>query len=255
MAGDPVRIEAQTSTPPVTITVQSYPLAAPVPATTTTYVSTVTTTELPLTITPTPPMVIDQAKPVLTNTTILIGSGLSCNPSTSSIVQDCQLRASSFEQNVVNFWLGYHGLPQSDAPLLYQYATADVRAQIRSLMFANIQSVISEATPRSASDQALYNWISQAVQKNQIAYYAAFTAEYNRWRANTCGFQLNPVVAKAFGLTYDGAAFCSIGGIFQTPSLRIFRISTRLLRSTATTAPSPVQISRQHKSSCRLSRI
>ena len=215
MAADPVRLEAQN-----TVTINVQPLTVSVPATTETFTTIVTGTDIPLVIPQFPPVpIINTTKPVVTNVPVDITSYNNlCPPSPTSIIQDCELRNSSFETNVVNAWLGYHGLPQTDAPLLYQYATADVRSQIRALMFTAIQNIISEPTPRSASDQAVYNWISSAVEQNEIAYYNAFATEYARWRASPCSFTLNPIVAKSFGLTYNGEAFCSIGGVYQLPS-------------------------------------
>lgn len=217
MAADPIRLAAQ-STSSVTINVQ--PVTVSVPATTETFTTTVVNTSNPVTIPQfPPPTIVDTTKPVVTNVPVDISSYNNlCPPSTTTIIQDCSLRNSSFEQNIVNAWLGYHGLPLTDAPLIYQYGTADLRSQIRAFMFTAIENIIAEPTPRSASDQAVYNWISAAVEKNEIAYYSAFTAEYDRWLASPCTFTLNPIVATAFGLKYNQAAFCGLGGLYQSPA-------------------------------------
>jgi hypothetical protein len=201
------------------VTQPVYPATTTVPATTSTYVTVTQTPAIPVVFAPFPPVtILDTTKPVVTNQPVTITGTApgGCAPQSTSIVQDCTLRQTNFESNVVNAWLSYHGLPLTDAPLIYQYATPDVRAQIRALMFQYIQNVISETAPRSVNDQAVYNWISNAVQKNENAYYKAFKAEYNRWQASPCTFALNPTVASAFGLSYTQAVPSNCGASIST---------------------------------------
>jgi len=126
-------------------------------------------------------------------------------------------------------WLGVHGLPASLASSIYQYGGLDLRSDLRSFMFAYIEGVIEEdPSLRSASDQALYNWMQSAVEANQITYYTAATQEYNRWFTSPCTFQLDPVVAATLGLSYDGNGYCgaSLGAVFTdlpAPDVSYFR--------------------------------
>src|SRR5262249_61953237 len=34
--------------------------------------------------------------------------------------------------------------------------------------------------------------------------------EFNRWQSNPCLFTLDPVIASAYSLSYDGAPFCDV---------------------------------------------
>ncbi len=162
-------------------------------------------------------------KPVPPSTPIVLASQGGTNghcttpiPPTA-IVQDCTLGNTAFESNMINLWLAIHGRPPSDASILYQYAGMELRNELRNFMFAYLEGVIAEdRSQRSSDDQALFNWIQTAVQSNEIAYYKAAIQEYNNWVQNPCKFQLNPVVAQAYGLSYDGEGYCgaSIGATF-----------------------------------------
>ncbi len=154
-------------------------------------------------------------KPVPTMTPITVVSSGGKNGAcftaipANAIIQDCTLGNTSFESNMINLWLGVHGLPTSFASSIYQYGGLDLRSDLRSFMFAYIEGVIEEdPSLRSASDQALYNWMQSAVQANQITYYNAATQEYNRWFTSPCTFELDPLVASTLGLSYDGNGYC-----------------------------------------------
>ncbi len=154
-------------------------------------------------------------KPVPTMTPINIVSSAGKNGACISpipaiaIIQDCQLGNSSFESNMINLWLGVHGLPASYATSIYQYGGLDLRSNLRSFMFAYIEGVIQEdPSLRTPSDQALYNWMQSGVQANEIAYYDAATQDYNTWFRSPCTFHLNPLAAATFGLSYDGNGYC-----------------------------------------------
>ena len=145
----------------------------------------------------------------------------SCSPAipATAIIQDCILGNTSFESNMVNLYLGVHGLPSSDASVIYQYGSVDLRDQIRSFIFSYIQGVINETPAQLAAnpdDQAVYTWLEDAVQRNEISYYNSGVNEYYKWLSNPCQFQLNPVIASGFGISYNGAPYCdgALPGIF-----------------------------------------
>jgi hypothetical protein len=174
-------------------------------------------------------------KPVPTMMPITVGSfsgkNGSCAPAipANAIIQDCTLGNTSFESDMVNLWLAVHGLPASEASMIYQYGGLDLRSDLRSFMFAYIEGVIEEdASLRTPSDQAVYNWIQSAVEANEITYYTTATQEYNRWFTSPCTFTLNPTVAATEGLSYDGNGYCgaSLGAVFTdlpAPDVSYFR--------------------------------
>ncbi len=140
-----------------------------------------------------------------------IGNNGACTPAipSTAVIQDCGLGETSFESNMINLWLGVHGLPASDASLIYQYGGLELRSELRSFMFAYLRGVVLEdASQRSASDQALCDWLQTAVKNNEIAYYKAAVHEYQTWFTDPCSYQLNPSVAGTMGISYDGAAYC-----------------------------------------------
>ena len=157
----------------------------------------------------------------------------SCSPAipANAIVQDCILGNTSFESNMVNLYLGAHGLPSSDASVIYQYGGIDLRNQIRSFMFAYIQGVVNETPAQLAAnpnDQAVYTWLENAVKNNEITYYNSAVNEYYKWLDNPCQYQLNSVIAMGFGISYNGAPYCgaSLTGIFvsaQAPDVSYFK--------------------------------
>lgn len=200
---------------------QSVSLSISTPVSVPTYtqvVPNVTTTQV---ITAGTPLTNYSVKPVPPSSPINVISQAGTNghcataiPATA-IIQDCSLGNTAFESNMINLWLGVHGLPPSDASIVYQYGGIELRNELRGFMFAYIEGVIEEdPSLRSASDQALLSWIQNAVQANEIAYYQAATAEYNNWFESPCTFSLNATVAKSLGLSYDGAGYC--GSTFQS---------------------------------------
>ena len=181
-------------------------------------------------VAPTDPTLL--LKPTVDNLLIpAVGqNGLLCPVSYNSIIQDCSLRNTPFEKNQVAVYLGIHGIPQSDSPVLYSNATIDLRNAIRAYMFNYLVStILTDPAKRSSSDQNLYNWLSNAVKQQEIKYYQAFAAEYRKWQSDPCHFQLNPTIATALQITYNGFSACgaSIGGVFQTvgpPDVSYFKL-------------------------------
>jgi hypothetical protein len=151
-----------------------------------------------------------------------IGENGACTapiPSTA-IIQDCGLGHTSFESNMINLWLGIHGMPESEASVIYQYGGLELRSELRSFMFAYLRGVILEdASKRSPSDQALYNWLQSAVKDNEIAYYDKAVKEYQKWFVNPCSFQLDQTVADTFGISYNGQAYCIASRLPQATPL------------------------------------
>ena len=214
MVGDSVC--AQQPPPPQTVTTS-------VPITVSTYTEIVPNTQLPANvslgaITPTAvPKPVPLNGPI--NTTGASGTNGACTPAipATAIVQDCTLGNTSFESNMINLWLGIHGLPASDASLIYQYGGVELRSEIRSFMLAYLQGVIMEdPSQRSINDQHLFEWLQAAVENNEIAYYQAAAHEYSEWQNDPCNFQLNTTVANSFGISYDGEGYCA--GAYQRVS-------------------------------------
>ncbi len=211
-AGYPMRMQAQTSSSgPATTTAYDVYVSTPV------YIN-VTNPVIP--VDPiVPPASTAVVKPSvdfqLINPVPVSGSRTQfCVPNQNSIIQDCGLRQTPFEQNLVTLYLALHNIPASDLPLVYQYGTADLRNSLRAWMFNYLVNVIqAPASSRSASDQNLYNWMASAVENAEIAYYNAFKAEYDRWQADPCQFTPNP----AFPIFYSFTDECGLGGLTSSP--------------------------------------
>jgi hypothetical protein len=124
MSGEPVSAQP-------TITISA-------PVTVSTYTQVVPSTQLPANMSVGSLMLPPVSKPVPLmdpiNTLGGTGTNGSCTPaiSATALIQDCHLGQSSFESNMVNLWLGIHGLPATDAPLIYQYCGIELRSELRS---------------------------------------------------------------------------------------------------------------------------
>ena len=46
------------------------------------------------------------------------------------------------------------------------------------------------------------------VHKNEIALYTKAVEHYNKWTTDPCNFTLDPDLAQAYGISYNGAPFC-----------------------------------------------
>ncbi len=78
------------------------------------------------------------------------------------------------------------------------------------MMFTYITGVIAkQPAVRDAQEQQVYSWIQSAVRDNEVAMYAAATAEYNRWFNDPCHFSPDPTIAAKFGINYDAAPWCN----------------------------------------------
>jgi hypothetical protein len=113
------------------------------------------------------------------------------------------------ETDAVNVYLAGHGLPASDAHVIYDLGRSDLRSAIRGNMFVILRGIIGKpATSRTDHEKQLYNWFSAIVQQNEIALYTTAVNEFHRWQSDPCHFTLDPVIASAYSLSYDGAPYC-----------------------------------------------
>ena len=120
------------------------------------------------------------------------------------------------EQDSVNSHLALHGLQPSDAPVIYQYGRQDLRDEVRAAMFANLLGIIQKpASARSTHEQNLYNWLQGIVQTNEISLYTQAIQQYQEFLGNPCTFTLDPAVAAAYKLKFDGTPWC-FGGLLSS---------------------------------------
>jgi hypothetical protein len=123
------------------------------------------------------------------------------------------------ESDAVTAYLATHGLPASNAPLIYQYGRGDLRDAIRGEMMTLLKAIILEPpSQRTAHEQNLYNWLQGLVQQNEIAEYTAALNNFNSFLSDPCHFTLEPALAAQYNLKYDGTPFCFSGtqtSIFQ----------------------------------------
>ncbi len=135
------------------------------------------------------------------------------------------------EQDAVNGYLGFHGIPVNDpslvntqcltpdlcnsvpvtsASLVYTYGRSDLRSGIRAYLLSILLGIIETPTAsRTTHQQNLYNWFASVVQADEIAYYQNAYNEFLRWQSDPCTFTLDPTIASAYSLSYDGVPYCS----------------------------------------------
>lgn len=113
------------------------------------------------------------------------------------------------ESDAVNAYLGEHGLPASDAELIYSEGRTDLRNAIRAEMLTILLGIITKpASARTQHEQNLYLWMQAIIQQDEIAEYSSALAEYQKWKNNPCHYTLDPVIAAQYGLTYNGMVMC-----------------------------------------------
>lgn len=134
-----------------------------------------------------------------------------------------------FESDAVTTWLQLHQLPASDRAILYTYGRADVRNEIRGIMFDDLIRIIQEdPASRTPHETALYNWLKGVVDPLELQQYKDAAADADKWKADPCDWSPDPDVAAAYGLKYDNTAYCSgdplITGfsVMQVPSQSYF---------------------------------
>ncbi|MGH9772004.1 MAG: hypothetical protein ACRD4Q_09945, partial [Candidatus Acidiferrales bacterium] len=131
----------------------------------------------------------------------VIGKGIIRHASIDDVVQ--------LERDAVDGYLGLHNLPPGDAHIIYDYGRADLRNAVRGVMFNILLGIIEKpATERTAHEKKLYQWLQSLVQKNEIEEYRIAIAQFHRWRADPCNFTLDPDIASAYNLSYNGLHLC-----------------------------------------------
>ena len=107
-----------------------------------------------------------------------------------------------------------------DASVVYALGRTDLRNEVRAYMVEILEGIIrKQPGARTDHEQNLHNWLQALVRQNEIALYTNAVNEYQRWRTNPCGFTLDPAIASANGLSYDGAPFCAspLNSLFGGP--------------------------------------
>jgi hypothetical protein len=118
-----------------------------------------------------------------------------------------------FESDAVNAYLGLHGLPASDAHVVYDFGRQDLRDGVRAAMYTTLLGIIVKpASSRSAHEQTLYNWFQDIVHHNEIQEYTLALQHFNSFRSDPCKFTLDQNIADEYKLKYDGTPFC-FGGL------------------------------------------
>jgi hypothetical protein len=129
-----------------------------------------------------------------------------CTPSPNQIIQDCTfITSAQFEQTAVLANLAQHGLPSTDAPLVYQYGGSNLRNAIRGYMM-NILWADASADPSQLDDlqTGAIIWLQKKVQAEEVKYWAAAANEYNLWYKDKCNYPLDPRKARAVELRFFG---------------------------------------------------
>ncbi len=145
------------------------------------------------------------------------GGGLCTNSFGVRIIQTCNLgfgfypyqrNLDQLESDAVQTYLTTHNLPSTDASLVYTYGRADLRNEIRGNIMASLTGIILKPSGRTPQEQAVYNWVRDLIQQSEIDYYTNSIAEFNKWKGNPCNYRLDPDVARAYGLSYNGLQAC-----------------------------------------------
>lgn len=146
-------------------------------------------------------------------------NGTGCGPaSTTAIIRTNCVNGQLFnlfgdlnqlESDSVSAYLALHGLPATDASVIYTYGRQDLRDAIRASMFTQMLAIIKKAPlDRTQHEQTLFNWLQLLVQQNEIALYTNAIADSDRFFADPCTFTLDPDIASAYKLNYNGHPFC-----------------------------------------------
>ncbi|HEY2106095.1 MAG TPA: hypothetical protein VGH29_09950, partial [Candidatus Binataceae bacterium] len=128
---------------------------------------------------------------------------------------------AQLERDAVNAYLGLHSLPLGDAHIIYDSGRADLRNAVRGVIFNILLGIIgTQASKRTSHEQNLYNWFQSVVQQNEIEQYKLALAQYNSWQRDPCLFTLDPVIAREYKLSYNGAPFCGrFANLFLAPDV------------------------------------
>jgi hypothetical protein len=146
--------------------------------------------------------------------------GCDADPTSPSIIRQYCVNGTPYvsdltqlESDAVSMYLAENGLSASDAHVVYDYGRTDLRSAVRANMLILLQRIFQMPAAVRASqghehEQNLYNWFAALVQQNEIALYTQALNQFNTWQADPCRFTLDPTVAAANNLSYDGAVFC-----------------------------------------------
>lgn len=150
-----------------------------------------------------------------------------CASSADRILQDIcpngvpDTTLMNFEQETVDAWLTAHGMPLSNADLIYQHGRGDLRSVIRAAMFARILAIIAKSSAgRTATEQYIFEWFRQRVQDKEVGVVQYAVDERDRWENDPCHWDPDPDIADAYGLYYTGGAACS-GGLLSLFSTQV----------------------------------
>lgn len=162
----------------------------------------------------------------------IIISGCTADPTSNKIVrQYCVTSATGntvsygtdlvqLESDAVSTYLSLHNMSGGDAQVIYNYGRSDLRSAIRAEMMALLIGMVKKSPSlRTAHEQNLINWLTTIVQNNEISLYRNALNQYLAWQNNHCGFVLDPAVASAYNLSYDGIPFCGspLNGLLAGP--------------------------------------
>jgi putative Ig domain-containing protein len=161
--------------------------------------------------------------------------GSTCQSTTNSIIQNyCTPEVggqnsynlytdlAKLESDAVGAYLAAHNLPASDAHVIYDYGRADLRDAIRAYIISTMLGVINTPpSSRTNHQKVLYLWAQDLIWANEIALYKAAYNQYLAWQADPCKFQLDPTLAQAYNISYDGAPFCGnqLTNVFAGPTV------------------------------------
>lgn len=116
---------------------------------------------------------------------------------------------SQLETDSVQSYLALHQLPLEEASTVYDLGRPDLREAIRGMMLLRLIAIVKkDPASRTAQEQSLYQFLREAVRKNEIEYLRQAIAHFEVFQNDPCRFQLDPVIASATGITYSGAPFC-----------------------------------------------
>ena len=119
-----------------------------------------------------------------------------------------------FQNNAIADYLSARDLPPEEAATIFTYGRTALRTEIRGQMFARLLNIIQmPQASRSPFEQRIYAGFQKSFQKSEIQYLTETINEWNRWRNNPCGYTLDPDIAAANNLSYDGNPYCFGGGL------------------------------------------
>ena len=115
-----------------------------------------------------------------------------------------------FEADAVQDYLASHGLPASDANIIYSYGRLDLRSEIRSMMVLKIVDIVQRHYGFAASphEERIYNWFLTLMWNNEKSMYQKAVDDRNSWASNPCAWRPDADVASKYGLKWDPVPYC-----------------------------------------------